>query len=150
VYHWEENLFGGDIAGVRMGGGPPIPPFVPPELHVESWLESIAKIQALNPARIYLPHFGVVDGSIAAHLDALEERVHRYSSWFRDQVCGGATDEELIPRFATYEAEDLRNGGATDDDAADYERADPSFMAVTAALRYWRKHHPAAVGAAPS
>jgi hypothetical protein len=24
----------------------------------------------------------------------------------------------------------------------DYETADPSFMAVTAALRYWRKHHP--------
>jgi hypothetical protein len=24
----------------------------------------------------------------------------------------------------------------------DYEQADPSFMAVSAAIRYWRKHHP--------
>jgi glyoxylase-like metal-dependent hydrolase (beta-lactamase superfamily II) len=150
VYHWEENLFGGDVAGVRIGSGPPIPPFVPPELHVESWLDSIAKIRALAPARIYLPHFGVVDGAIAAHLDALEERVRRYSSWFREQVRGGATDEELIPIFAAYEAEDLRGGGASTEEAADYERADPSFMAVTAAVRYWRKYHPEAVAATPS
>src|SRR5207244_3211377 len=35
VYHWDDNIFGGDIAGVRIGNGPPIPPFVPPELHVD-------------------------------------------------------------------------------------------------------------------
>ena len=33
VYHWDDSVFGGDIAGVRIGLGPPIPPFVPPELH---------------------------------------------------------------------------------------------------------------------
>src|SRR3989442_11269551 len=60
VYHWEDNVFGGDIAGVRIGNGPPIPPFVPPDLQVESWLESIHKIRALKPANLYLPHFGKV------------------------------------------------------------------------------------------
>ena len=45
VYHWNDNVFGGDIAGVRLGSGPPIPPFVPPELEVEAWLESIRKIR---------------------------------------------------------------------------------------------------------
>ena len=58
VYQWDDNVFGGDIAGVRIGNGPPIPPFVPPELHIESWRESIAKIRKLNPANLYLPHFG--------------------------------------------------------------------------------------------
>ena len=62
VYQWEDNLFGGDVAGVRLGNGPPIPPFVPPELHIESWLDSIQKMRALNPARLYLPHFGLVGG----------------------------------------------------------------------------------------
>jgi hypothetical protein len=65
-------------------------------------------------------------------------------------VRSGATDEELIPEFAAYEAADLRGSGASEEDAADYERADPSFMAVTAALRYWRKFHPDAVGAESS
>ena len=70
VYHWEDNVFGGDIAGVRIGNGPPIPPFVPPELHVESWRESIDKIRKLNVAKLYLPHFGLVK-DVAAHLDSL-------------------------------------------------------------------------------
>ena len=75
VYHWEDSLFGGDIAGVRLGDGPPVPPFVPPELHIESWRESIAKIRELNPTKLYLPHFGLAEGSLAAHLEALDERV---------------------------------------------------------------------------
>src|SRR5690348_3799831 len=41
VYFWDETVFGGDVAGVRLGNGPPIPPFVPPELQIVSWLESI-------------------------------------------------------------------------------------------------------------
>lgn len=142
VYQWEDNLFGGDIAGVRIGSGPPIPPFVPPELHVESWLDSIRKIRALHPGKLYLPHFGLVEGSVASHLDALEERVHRWSGWFRDQLRLGQDEAQLIPAFAQYEADDLRAGGATGEQVRDYETADPSFMAVTAALRYWRKFHP--------
>src|SRR5438105_12894684 len=79
VYHWEDNLFGGDIAGLRLAGGPPIPPFVPPELDVESWLESIRKIRALKATRLYLPHFGLVADSVSAHVDALEECVRRWA-----------------------------------------------------------------------
>lgn len=142
VYHWEDNLFGGDIAGVRLGEGPPIPPFVPPELDVESWQDSIKKIRALNPARLYLPHFGLVADSVSAHLDALDERVRRWANWFRDRIRAGDDEEQLTPAFAAYEAEDLRGGGATAEQLRDYETADPSVMAVSAALRYWRKYHP--------
>ena len=142
VYHWEDNLFGGDIAGVRLGGGPPIPPFVPPELHVESWQDSIKKIRALNLARLYLPHFGLVEDSASAHLDALDERVRRWANWFRDRIRAGDDEQQLTPAFAAYEAQDLRAGGATEEQVRDYETADPSYMAVSAALRYWRKYHP--------
>lgn len=146
VYQWEDHLFGGDVAGVRLGGGPATPPFVPPELDIESWQESIAKIRALNPAKLYLPHFGPVKGDIAAHLDALEERVRRWSLWFRDRLRAGANEEDLKPAFADFVAEDLRLAGATPEEARDYEQADPSFMAVSAATRYWRKHHPEEIG----
>ncbi|MEO5721076.1 MAG: MBL fold metallo-hydrolase [Chthoniobacterales bacterium] len=139
VYHWEGNVFGGDIAGVRIGGGPLIPPFVPPELHVEAWLESIAKIRGLKPARLYLPHFGLVPGSIDAHLDELAERLRRWSDWFRERMEAAEDEADLVPAFARYEAEDLIAGGAMQSEVADYETADPSYMAVTAALRYWRK-----------
>ncbi len=145
VYQWEDNLFGGDIAGVRLGGGPPIPPFVPPELHIESWLESIEKVRSLNARKLYLPHFGPVEGSILAHLDALEERVRRWANWFRDRIRSGQDEQQLTPAFAEQVVEELRTQGATEDEAQSYEAADPSFMAVSAAVRYWRKHHPEAV-----
>lgn len=142
VYQWEDNVFGGDVAGVRLGGGPPVPPFVPPELDIEAWQESIAKIRAMNPAKLYLPHFGLVEGNIAAHLDALEERVRRWSLWFRDRLRASADERELTPAFAEYVAGELRSAGATEEEVVDYERADPSFMAVSGAIRYWRRHHP--------
>ncbi len=142
VYHWDDNVFGGDVAGVRLGGGPPTPPFVPPELDIESWQESIAKIRALNPAKLFLPHFGLVKGPVPVHLDALDERVRRWSIWFRDRLRAGSDEQQMTPAFAAYIAEELRAAGATEDETLDYECADPSFMAVSAALRYWRKHHP--------
>jgi glyoxylase-like metal-dependent hydrolase (beta-lactamase superfamily II) len=147
IYQWDDNLFGGDVAGVRLGGGPPAPPFVPPELDIEGWLDSIAKIRALNPAKLFLPHFGLVKDSIPAHLDALEERVRGWSLWFRDRLRAGDDEEKLKAAFADFVLEELRNGGATEEERRDYEQADPSFMAVSAAIRYWRKHHPEEVGA---
>jgi glyoxylase-like metal-dependent hydrolase (beta-lactamase superfamily II) len=148
VYTWDDCVFGGDVAGVRIGTGPAIPPFVPPELHVESWLESIAKIRSLGAANLYLPHFGLVQGSVAEHLDQLEERVSRWSEWFRDRIRAGEQEQQLVAAFGEYEAADLRAGGATEENVQDYEAADPSFMAVPASLRYWRKHHPEQIGGA--
>jgi glyoxylase-like metal-dependent hydrolase (beta-lactamase superfamily II) len=142
IYHWEDNLFGGDIAGVRLGKGPPIPPFVPPELHIESWHESIAKIRELNPTRLYLPHFGLVEGSVAAHLDALDERVTAWSEWFRKKISAGVGEPDLVPAFARLEHDDLTSHGATEELAQNYESADPSRMAIPAAIRYWQKYHP--------
>ena len=146
IYYWDDNVFGGDVAGVRLGGGPPAPPFVPPELDIEAWRNSIAKIRGLNPANLYLPHFGLVQGDISAHLDALDERVVRWSLWFRDRLRAGEDEQALKPVFADYLVAELRKAGATESELIDYEQADPSFMAVSAATRYWRKHHPEEVG----
>jgi glyoxylase-like metal-dependent hydrolase (beta-lactamase superfamily II) len=142
IYHWNDTIFGGDIAGVRIGNGPPIPPFVAPELHIESWRESIARMQALNARNLYLPHFGKVEGPIECHLQALDERVNRWSEWFRDKIRAGAHEEQLTREFTAFEHTELRAGGATEDDVQCYEAADPSYMAVGAALRYWKKYHP--------
>ena len=146
VYQWDDNVFGGDVAGVTINGGPPIPPFVPPELNIESWQQSLDKLRAMKAARFYLPHYGLVEGGIGAHLDAVQERLHRWSTWFRDQLRAGKTEAELIPLFAKYEADDLQSGGSNPDVVKDYEYADPSFMAVTSSIRYWQKFHPDQIG----
>jgi glyoxylase-like metal-dependent hydrolase (beta-lactamase superfamily II) len=146
VYHWDDTVFGGDVAGVRLGGGPPAPPFVPPELDIEAWRDSIDKIRALNPANLYLPHFGLVRGDIPAHLDALEKRIVRWSLWFRDRIRSGDDDSRMTPAFAEHLVADIRAAGASESEIIDYEYADPSFMAVSAASRYWRRRHPEEIG----
>ena len=93
--------------------------------------------------------FGLVSGPIDAHLDTLEEFVHRWSLWFRDRIRAGESEARLIPDFAHREADDLQAGGATKEEAIDYETADPSFMAVGAALRYWSKYHPEEIAQSP-
>ena len=142
VYQWEDCLFGGDVAGVRLGGGPPVPPFVPPELQIESWLESLDKIRKLNIRKLYLPHFGPVEGSISEHLDNLTERISRWANWFRDRMRAGEGEAELVPAFADLVTQELGKAGANEKEIQDYEYADPSFMAVGATLRYWQKYHP--------
>jgi hypothetical protein len=52
----------------------------------------------------------------------------------------------MTPDFAAHVAADLRATDASESEIVDYEYADPSFMAVTAASRYWRKRHPEEVG----
>ena len=146
VYQWDDNVFGGDVAGVTIDGGPAIPPFVPPELHIESWQQSIDKLRAMKAARFYLPHFGLVEGGIDAHLDAVQERLHRWSNWFRDQLRAGLDEAALIPLFAKFEADDLQTNGPNPEVVSNYEFADPSFMAVAASIRYWNKYHPEALG----
>jgi glyoxylase-like metal-dependent hydrolase (beta-lactamase superfamily II) len=141
VYHWDNNVFGGDIAGVRIGNGPPIPPFVPPELDVESWRDSIAKIRRLNAASLYLPHFGKIAGSVAEHLAELDKRVARWSEWFRNRIRAGEDESSLRSTFAELEHGELRRGGASQAEVDGYEAADPSYMAVGAAIRYWKKFH---------
>ena len=146
VYHWNDTVFGGDVAGVRLDDGPPAPPFVPPELDIEAWRESIGKIRRLNPAKLYLPHFGLVTGDIKPHLDGLEERVVRWSLWFRDRIRAAENENAMTPAFAEYVAGELRAAGVNKSKAADYEYVDPSFMAVSAAVRYWSKRHPEEIG----
>jgi glyoxylase-like metal-dependent hydrolase (beta-lactamase superfamily II) len=152
VYHWDDNVFGGDIAGVRIGNGPPIPPFVPPELNIEEWRDSIAKIRALHVANLYLPHFGKIAGSISEHLDLLDERVTRWSEWFREKIRSGASEEELRSEFADVEHGEINTFASpvtghkcqsgSDSLVTLYEAADPSYMAPPAAIRYWNKFHP--------
>ncbi len=160
VYHWDDNVFGGDIAGVRIGNGPPIPPFVPPELDVESWRESIAKIRKLNAANLYLPHFGKVVGPVTEHLEELDERVARWSEWFREKIRTGTNEDQLSSEFAAlehFEIDAISSGLSPQHPSAGalanghtslvtlYEAADPSYMAVGAAIRYWKKFHPDAL-----
>ena len=71
----------------------------------------------------WCPHFGLAEGDLTAHFDALAERVQRWAHWFRDELRKGRGEAELIPEFARYEANDILDSGAAPGRVADYELA---------------------------
>jgi glyoxylase-like metal-dependent hydrolase (beta-lactamase superfamily II) len=52
------TAFVGDVGGVRIDGGPIIPPTPPPDVDLELWHGSLETVAAWDPARIAITHFG--------------------------------------------------------------------------------------------
>jgi glyoxylase-like metal-dependent hydrolase (beta-lactamase superfamily II) len=142
--YWQESeqtLFAGDVAGVLIRQGPPIPPFPPPDIHVELWKESLDKIRALAPQSLHVTHFGKVEDPKRA-LDALEKRLFTWADWMKQRMLEGKSEGEVIPEFQEFTESELLLGGAKREDLTTYEQADPASMSVAGLTRYWRKHHP--------
>jgi glyoxylase-like metal-dependent hydrolase (beta-lactamase superfamily II) len=76
-YFHEETgtAFVGDVAAVRI---PPsnliVPPTPPPDIDIETWLDSIALVESWHPERLALTHFGQVDDSVE-HLEIVRKRL---------------------------------------------------------------------------
>lgn len=140
-------IFSGDVGGVRIGGGPVVPPFPPPEIHLERWKASLDRLRGLGAAEIRPTHFGAY-ADVAAHLDDLEDRMFRWAErvlgWMRE----GLDEEAMIPRFEELVAGELRAAGLDEEALAEYEIADPAWMSVPGLVRYWRKVHPERVAGA--
>ncbi len=71
------DAYVGDMAGVRV---PPaeltLAPTPPPDVDVEAWLDSIARIEALEPERLRLTHFGPCE-QVGAQFDRVREALRR-------------------------------------------------------------------------
>jgi glyoxylase-like metal-dependent hydrolase (beta-lactamase superfamily II) len=137
----ERTLFAGDVAGVLIRGGPPIPPFPPPDIHLESWQDSLDRIRALEPVSLHITHFGKVDDPVHT-LDALEKRLFSWADWMKERLLEGKSEKEIIPEFERFTAQQLLAAGTPKEDLATYEQADPASMSVAGLARYWRKFHP--------
>lgn len=131
-------LFTGDVAGVRMAGGPVMPPCPPPDIHVEDWRASIQLMRELPSERLFLTHFGEIPDK-TAHLDALENRLLSWAEWMRPHASANAAPESLVSDFQAFVNSQLLEAGVDQADLARYEAANPAFMSVAGLLRYWRK-----------
>ena len=139
----EDAVFTGDVAGVRLGGGPVLPPCPPPDIELEAWQASIAKLRALPAGTLYLTHFGVYRDK-GPVLEELKARLSDWGAWVRDRLKEGLSPEAMVPLFEAKVREELAAAGLGEEAIARYEAANPSAYSVYGLLRYWLKHRPEA------
>ena len=138
TFRLEDGLFTGDVGGIRIGDGPTIPPFPPPDIDLATWADSTQKMRARQPATLYPTHFGIKHDA-AAHFDSLEENSRRMADWIKARLLTGASEEAMVPPFQAYMHELLSGYGLSEVAIQEYEIADPAFMSVYGLVRYWRK-----------
>ena len=85
-YLHEESgtAFVGDVAAVRIPGADlVVPPTPPPDIDVETWLDSIATVESWRPERLALTHFGAIEEPIE-HLELVRRRLREEANLARE------------------------------------------------------------------
>jgi glyoxylase-like metal-dependent hydrolase (beta-lactamase superfamily II) len=130
--------FVGDSAGVRlMPGGVNVPPTPPPDIDLDAWRESIARIGAWGADTLFVTHFGA-HRPAGAHLSELLENLALTSTLGRQSLAREGADEDREAWFAEEWRRVLRRrmGG---DAARAYETASRFDLNWRGLARYWRK-----------
>ena len=117
--------FAGDVAGVRIGGGPTLAPTPPPDIDLPAWRESIELLAGWRPEALAITHFGA-HRDVEAHLRGLRE--------YLDEIEAAATDLDEAGFGAAFRARVA--AGASGAAAATYEQAMPPAQSYAGLRRY--------------
>ena len=130
-------LFTGDVAGVRMPGVSYVrPPTPPPELDIEAWIASIAKLRALKASGLCPTHFGLFRGNLDWHWDDLQKRLIDWGQLVRGLVEKGTGDDEILQQLKSNAAAEFKTLGV---DPSAYDVAVSYESLVSGYIRYWKK-----------
>ena len=131
--------FVGDVAGIRRGAGAYImPPTPPPDIDLEAWRVSEARILEWDPETLFLTHFGPHRGP-RVHFQELFARLDDWNIIVRQLLAEvRLSDVDREKRFVDAAFDDLRRTvGETE--AARYSRAGRLDYSWQGLARYWRK-----------
>ncbi|GAB4248168.1 MAG: MBL fold metallo-hydrolase [Ekhidna sp.] len=138
AWQWKDMIFTGDVAGVKIEGGPVVPPCPPPDINLEDWNHSIDLVLAKNPNKLVLTHFGE-EHNPNIHMKELKEILNDWAQWIKVKWEEGLSNDEITPLFMEYTASQLRERGVSEHGIEQYEAANPSWMSVAGLVRYWKK-----------
>ncbi len=145
AYLFEDICFSGDVGGVRIPGYPYLRvPMPPPELHLERWHESIARLRKLKFKTIAPTHFGMFEGDVPWHLDQVDNGLDSASFWLEEIMPSDPSIEEMRKKYTDWVEQEGKVMGLDEDVIRAYELANPLGMSADGLLRYWKKVRTAA------
>ncbi len=130
--------FVGDTAGIRLRpGGYVLPPTPPPDIDLDLWRDSLARIGAWHPETLFLTHFGPSSPS-APHLTELVDHLDLCDRLAQASLARDESDDAREAWFVTEVRREVsrRVGEA---DARAYEVAGRFDLSWRGLARYWRK-----------
>jgi glyoxylase-like metal-dependent hydrolase (beta-lactamase superfamily II) len=132
-------VFTGDVAAVRLRGtGYVRPPAVPPELDLDLWMSSVARLRGLGAKRLLLTHFGAYD-DVDHHLDQLIARLFYWGGWTAAQLEHESDTVVIAEALRASGDAELRTVAGDDSLLQAYELATNYQMTVDGYARYFRK-----------
>jgi len=114
-------------------------PFVPPELDLEKWRESLERLRQLHLRYIIPTHFGIFE-DVEWHLQNAREQIDLALRWLEIVMPADPPIEDLRQRFVAWLDGQARAGGLSDKVLQGYQIANPTWMSADGLQRYWRKH----------
>ncbi|SEJ68070.1 Glyoxylase, beta-lactamase superfamily II [Deinococcus reticulitermitis] len=137
AYHVGDDLFLGDVGGIRLDARQtPRPPTPPPDINLEVWRESVAVLRALDARTLHLAHFGAHPNE-AAHWEGLLEKMDLEADWVRAGMERGEGFEGIAEEFTERQLAEIE--AEVPGLRARYESACPPWMSVQGLMRYWAR-----------
>ncbi|HET7232624.1 MAG TPA: MBL fold metallo-hydrolase [Longimicrobium sp.] len=136
-------VFTGDVAGIRVQRLPYVTaPTPPPDIDLDAWHRSIARLRELSPSLLLLTHFGGVDDA-EWHLDDLAARLRGWETWTGEQAASGVTGPALAAATAARATSEILQATGSQAAADAYELTVPYPMMAAGLERWWKKHRAA-------
>lgn len=130
------TLFTGDVAGIRLPGQSYVrPPTPPPEIDVEAWVGSINHVRQMDPASLWLTHFGSYE-DVERHLGELEQRLQDWLLFVEAQMDEGAGREEISEELKAKGDAEMLAEGADPAQSEHYDLAGSYPMLTDGLMRY--------------
>ncbi len=127
----------GDTAGVKLTpDGFVLPPTPPPDVDLDAWADSLARIERRRPSTLFLTHFG--PSAYDGHLPALREHITLVGDLAKASLTREGADEDRERWFAEQVRRELERRMNNADTRA-YELAGRFDLNWLGLARYWRK-----------
>ena len=131
--------FVGDTAGIRRGAGTYVmPPTPPPDIDLEAWRESEAKILAWDPDTLFMTHFGPFHGA-RLQFQQLWEHIEGWNRIVKRLIADATLTEPQRQDAFVDEAVRALRRAVGEQEADRYGRAGRLDYSWQGLARYWRK-----------